>query len=1546
MNAIVNLLGKLQSCGVKLKLDDTQNLVIRGNKHRLDKTLIEEIKALKPALVEYFLQNVHMVIEAIENRDDLNLTASFAQRRLWLLDQIDGGSAHYNMPCSLKLSGKLNVKALNQAFTTILERHESLRTCFAVDEQGQPVQVIQAAEEFAVPEVDLSQLHGQPQELQLTQYVREEAERVFDLQGDLMLRAQLIKLADNEFVLLLTMHHIASDGWSMSILINEFRALYRACVQGEQNPLAPLAIQYADYAHWQRNWLQGEVLEQQLNYWTEQLADLPTVHNLPLDHARPELQTFAGKSYHSHIDAGTNAVLNKLCQAQDATLFMGLQAAFSVLLARYSNETDIVVGSPIANREQAEVASLIGFFANTLIMRSDLSANPSFAELLLQSKAMLSDAYVHQQVPFEQVVDRLQPERSLNHSALFQVMLILQNNKAGVLELPELELSSLEPNDDRAAKYDLTLDVTESKQGLHLSWEYNTDLFERTTITRMAEHFDILLKSLVAVPEQSVFSADMLSTEERSQLLSTNRSSDENSHQDLCVHELFEAQAEKSPNATALIFDDQQLSYGELNKKANQLAHYLLEQGLLEQGLLGHGLVEGKTDQALIGICIERSPDMVIAILAVLKAGGAYVALDPEYPEARLQYMLDDAELTTVLTVSHLRDKIPVSDAQALCIDDAATLHKGSQRESHKGSQAQATQNPDKQSLGLSSSDLAYVVYTSGSTGQPKGVLAEHRSICNRINWMEQAFPSVESDVFCQKTAAGFVDHVAEIFQALSCGKPLVIVRTDDTLSADRFTAITAQHKITRLTLVPSLLKLLIEQGTLAAMTSLRLVVSSGEALQAQEVNGFYQALPNARLLNFYGSSEVGADVSFYACDPELNSRADAAKPLQIPIGQAIANTQLYVLGSNASLLPQGVSGELYVGGAGLARGYLKSDALTAEKFIANPYYDADNNVDGISSERLYKTGDLVRWLPKEQGGLGYLEYLGRMDHQVKINGSRIELGEVENALTLHPQIKDAVVIAKEGASGDTKLFAYVVPKTLDASDADNNADNDVDTEADVSFSLFYFGAEAYEGENKYDLYLKAAKFADENDFEAIWTPERHFDLVGGLYPNPSILNAALATITQQIKLRAGSVVLPLHDPIRVAEEWAVVDNLSNGRVGIAVASGWHTRDFVLAPDNYESRRSVMSKEIDTLKTLWAGGSIVRKDGVGDDVEVQTYPKPIQKQLPLWITASISPKTFIEAGRIGANVLTHLLGQTIDELAEKIVLYRESLEKNGFDPQKGRVTLMIHTYLGDDLDATMEKARGPFKQYMRSHISLIIPVLKSLGVSTDDMKDADLENMADFAFERYAQSASFIGTPQSVTHVAAHLKDIGVNEYACLIDWLDNETVLQGLDSINELKRITHALPPSSRVLNEHCRALLPQYMVPAVFTPMDALPLSSSGKVDRKALPEPDMSTQQASYVAPRTDTEKALCQIWQEVLDVERVGIMDNFFHLGGNSLSATRLIANITQSFGVTLALKTLFHCKDLSEISRVIVERITLEKNQRTIEENRLKEVIEW
>ncbi|WDE09224.1 amino acid adenylation domain-containing protein [Thalassomonas viridans] len=919
------------------------------------------------------------------------LFSSFAQQRLWLLDKIDGGSAHYNMPGALRLTGDLNIEALTRGVNTIVERHESLRTYFIEGNDGQPLQIIRPFESIAVPVTDLSLLPAAERESGLADLISAEAGKPFDLEADLMLRVRLVKVSYHEHVLLVTMHHIASDGWSMGVLINEFSTLYGAYMRGEENPLPPLEIQYADYAQWQRNWLQGEVLDKQLGYWQEQLAGLPVVHNLPLDKARPKVQSFKGTSHYSAINSKVSEKLNGLCRKIGGTLFMGLHAAFSVLLSRYSNETDIVIGSPIANREQAEVAKLIGFFVNTLVLRSDLSGKPSFAALLEQSKQMLLDAYAHQQVPFEQLVETLQPERSLSHSALFQVMLVLHNNEEGTLELPGLSLSPVEQLPE-LAKYDLSLNVTENASGLHLEWKYNTNLFDADTIARLAKHFELLLTGLVNAPKENVFAIEMLPAEEVHQQLVQWNAAQADYPTDKCIHTLFEEQAQRCPDAVAVVFEENRLTYGELNAKANRLAHYLIRE-------------RGVAPDTLVGICVERSLEMIVGILAILKAGGAYVPLDPSYPAARLAYIQEDANLTTVLTQSTLKGEAQVSEAQALCLDNEEVLARLAGYPSH-----------DVRAEGLSSSHLAYVLYTSGSTGNPKGVMMPAGALVNLLFAMREHSESLKAPLdILFHSSIGFDMSFTEMFLCLTSGGVLHVIDKEMQLNTPALVDYIIGSRVSVLNLPYALIPVLAHYCHANELTlpDVKVIISTAEQLKlTPEIQAFFSRNRHIELINHYGPSETHVITAI-----NLPFKAILAGNDKV-IGKALNNVMLYVLDGSLQPTPLGVAGELCVAGVALARGYLNQSELTGEKFIPNPFFDKNN---ANSSERLYKTGDLVRWLPD-----GNIEFLGRIDHQVKIRGFRVELGEIEQQLLRHDAVNDAVVVARESDAGDKRLVAYV----------------------------------------------------------------------------------------------------------------------------------------------------------------------------------------------------------------------------------------------------------------------------------------------------------------------------------------------------------------------------------------------------------------------------------------------------------------------------------------------------------------------------------------
>lgn len=988
---LLDIVKFLSAAQVQLKVENG-NLSLQAPKGIITAEILAAIKQYKAEILEYFGNVNHEALKIIPVARTTNEGLSFAQQRLWLLDKIEGGSTHYNLPSAFTLTGDLHLVALEKSFTAILARHESLRTCFGTGLDGEPYQIILPPSDFIIQVTDLCDLTIDMQQQALDGVIKQEITNTFDLSKDVMLRVRLVHLSRSKYVLLVTMHHIASDGWSMSIIINEFVALYSAYTQHCENPLSPLAIQYADYAHWQREYLKGDMLKKQLDYWQKQLLELPNVHSLPTDYSRPIAQTFNGASYCSCIEKNITEQLLALCHAHDATLFMGLHAAFSTLLSRYSNSLDIVVGSPIANREQPEIAGLIGYFVNTLVLRNRFSPDINFIELLQQSKQMLLDAYAYQQVPFEQIIERVKPQRSLSYSPLFQVMLVLQNNENIGLQLPGL---SLEPVvlENSAAKYDITLNVTEGEKGLELTWEFNTDLFFPATIERMAAHFNQLLQSVLLHPKAPVFTVNLLSDAERHQVQIEWNKTQIDYPKDSCIHEFFEAQAATNPNAVAVIFEQQQLTYFELNEQANRLAHYLRD---------SRCMVADK----LVGICLERSSEMVICILAILKAGGAYVPLDPDYPPARLSYLLQDTKLDTVLSQGYLvhGKSLPITAQQLICLDDVSIQQELLLRSSDNLTSTEAD---------VSSHHLAYVIYTSGSTGNPKGVMVEHNALVNRIDWMQQHYGCGPGDRILQKTPFSFDVSVWEFMWPLSYGAALVLAKPEGHKDPEYLSQLIASQQISHLHFVPSMLASMLSLGDLGSCPKLRFVFCSGEALAVKHVQDFQAQCPHSELHNLYGPTEAAIDVSYWDCSQM------ATDTQSIPIGRPIHNIQLYILNSRGELAPRNVAGELHIGGIGLARGYLHRQELTAEKFITNPFYDSTNP---SSSKRLYKTGDLARWLPD-----GNVEFLGRIDHQVKIRGFRIELGEIEHALNSHEWVNDAVVLAKESLAGDKRLVAYLV---------------------------------------------------------------------------------------------------------------------------------------------------------------------------------------------------------------------------------------------------------------------------------------------------------------------------------------------------------------------------------------------------------------------------------------------------------------------------------------------------------------------------------------
>jgi amino acid adenylation domain-containing protein/FkbH-like protein/non-ribosomal peptide synthase protein (TIGR01720 family)/FkbM family methyltransferase len=901
---------------------------------------------------------------------------SFAQQRLWILAQFEPDSPFYNMFRAMRLHGRVDVKILERSFNEIIRRHEILRTNFQITEEGTPVQIIAPTAQIKLSVVDLQGLSEREQSGQLQLVATESQLQPFALTEGLLFRVTLVQLQPESYALLLTMHHIIGDGWSMGVITAELSRIYQSLSIGEPSPLPALPIQYVDFTIWQRQWLRGAALQTQINYWQQQLAAAPPLLELPTDRARPSIQTFRGGCYSFELTPQLTTDLQALSQKSDTTMFMTLMAAYAILLHRYSGQTDLLVGTPIASRNHQDIEPLIGFFVNTLVLRTQVAENSSYAELLSQVRSTAMDAYGHQDVPFEQIIETLKIERSLSHTPLFQVVFALQNTPMAQLTTADLAIAPLQL-DNVNAKCDLTLQVweTETAAGNALTgfWQYNTDLFDPGTIERMSGHFQTLLAGIVANPSQQISQLPLLTAVEQQQLLVEWNDTQVDYPQDKCIHQLFEEQVERTPDAVAVVFEQQQLTYSELNCRANQLAHYLRSFGV--------------GADVLVGICVERSLDTIVGLLGILKAGGAYVPLDPEYPTERLAYMVADSQVALLLTQQRLVAKLPESKARVVSIDRSWTQI------------AQQSQvNPVS---GVQDSNLVNVIYTSGSTGQPKGVMVKHSGLYNLAQSQIKLFDLLPSSHVLQFASFSFDAAVSEVVMALGSGAKLYLGTKDALLPGAGLMRLLQNERITHITLPPSALAVM----PLAALPALTTLIVAGETCAPDLIK---QWSVGRRCFNAYGPTEATVCATVAEC-----SNGDE----QAPIGRPIANTQIYILDQDLQPVPIGIPGELHIGGAGLTRGYLNRPELTTAKFISNPF-----NTD--SNSRLYKTGDLARYLSD-----GNIEYLGRIDNQVKIRGFRIELGEIETVLSQHPQIQSAVVIAREDNPGSKRLVAYIVPQ-------------------------------------------------------------------------------------------------------------------------------------------------------------------------------------------------------------------------------------------------------------------------------------------------------------------------------------------------------------------------------------------------------------------------------------------------------------------------------------------------------------------------------------
>jgi amino acid adenylation domain-containing protein/FkbH-like protein len=1481
-----------------------------------------------------------------------NLPLSFAQERLWFLEQLTPDNPFYNTPGAVRFVGKLNNVALEQSLREIIQRHETLRTNFQMVD-GKPVPLIHPfpIRDYQVSRLDLQALPEAKQTIEVQRLVTEEAQRSFDLKHDTLLRATLLKLQANEHVLLVTIHHIVTDGWSMGVFIRDLSTLYEAFLTGNPSPLPKLPIQYVDFAHWQRQWLSGTVLEAQLSYWKQQLADAPPVLELPLDHPRPPVHTFQGATESFEITINLTQQLKSLSQQAGVTLFMTSLAAFAILLQRYTGQENIVIGSPIANRTHQEIEPLIGFFVNTLALCIDLSGNPNFLEVLKRVRQVTLGAYAHQDLPFEQLVEALQPERDLTRNPLIQVTLDFQNTPMPPLELKGLSLSPVE-FESGTVRFDVEFFIWEENEKLLGRFCYYKDLFEVATIKRLLGHFQTLLAAITAKPKRSIFEYSILNETERHQLQVEWNNTQTDYPKDKCLHHLFEAQVAQTPDAIAVVFENQSLTYRELNNKTNQLAHYLDSLRV--------------KPEVLVGLCIERSLEMVIGLLGILKAGGAYVPLDPSYPPERVAFMLEDSQVLVLLTQQKLKAQLPESKAQVLCLD------------SHwKVISQMSTKNPVKR---IQSDNLAYVIYTSGSTGKPKGVQITHQALTNFLNTMRFLPGLTDQDVWLAVTTVSFDIAALELYLPLMVGAKIVLVSREVASDGVQLLDVLNHANITVMQATPATWRLLLMSGW--AGTSHLKILIGGEALPRNLAGQLLDK--GAQVWNLYGPTET----TIWSTRYQINSSSLAALDFESSesIGYPIANTEIYLVDSNYQLVPVGVPGELYIGGDGLARGYLNRQELTAEKFIPNSFSTQPGT-------RLYKTGDLVRYLPD-----GKLEYLSRIDNQVKIRGFRIELGEIEAVLNQHAMVQQTVVICTETQSNDKRLIAYIV------------------SELEKPAQFF--------DESKQEVYAEQISQWEhiwhENYNQAITSQDATFNIAGwnssytGLpIPETEMREWVNSTVDTILSLQPNSVLeigcgtglllsrIAPHCHQYWGTDFSTVVLQQVEQLKSTVDSLEHVMLFNRKADDFSDIKpetfdtiilnsviqyfpsvtylfEVLGKAIQTLKP---GGSIFIGD-VRNLALLKAYHASVQfYQAPASLTCSklqqriqqrmVQEEELVIAPTFFTALTQHFPNLTHVQIQLKPGHYHNELTRFRYD-----VILQVGSPVSQPSDITWQdwSNHSWTLSTLRQHLIETQPDIIGLRQVPNARLDKEIKIL------EWLTNAASTETVAQLRQIFSKSPATGIEpeklgalseelSYDVVMSWAHagadgsydvilqhrgvRQKTRQGVffpfyDSEhfeskskkswhhyanNPLQgKLSRKLVPQ---LRQFLQEQLPDYMVPSAFVMLDSIPLTPNGKIDRRALLalETFQSSNQADYVAPRTFTEESLANIWIEILGLERIGIHDNFFEVGGHSLLATQLMSRIANTFSIELPLRHLFESPTVATLAEKL-EKIknTLQKLQ--------------
>ncbi|MGQ4807060.1 Chondramide synthase cmdD [Candidatus Entotheonellaceae bacterium PAL068K] len=1527
MTTMREFLDELSRLHVKV-WDDDGYLGYSAPEASLTPVLLEQLRERKAELLAFLrlAEPTHgqKPLQPVPRQGDIPV--SMAQRRLWFVSQLEGATVAYNMPGVFKLTGQLNTEALQQSLSEIVRRHESLRTTFSLNEKG-PIQVIHPPATVPLPIWDVKGVAGDASAVEVQRLIQQEVHYVFDLETGPLLRACLLRLGPASHVLVIIIHHIVADGWSLGVFVRELTALYKAFSQGQPSPLPALPIQYADFSQWQWERFSGDALEEQLAYWRDTLADLSTLV-LPTAHPRPTVETFQGNHYFLTIDRRLIKALKASSQQEGVTLYMTLLAAFKVLLYRYSNQEDIAVGSGTANRDHPDIENLIGFFVNTLVIRTDLSGNPTFQTVLQRVRQRMLEATEHQDLPFERIVDELGPERDLRHNPLVQVGIVLQNYPMTEMRFPGLTLTPMGITFN-TAKLDLMLLITESESGLEVVMEYNTDLFNESTVKRIAAHFETLLAGIVANPTERIACLPLLTQQERHQLLVEWNDTDLPCPKDKSFYHAFEEHVIRHPDAVAVVFDTSPtpvtLTYRDLNERANQLAHYLVATGV--------GL------ERLVGIHIERSVEMIVAFLGVLKAGGAYVPLDPNYPNQRLAFIIADAQVQVLLTQTKWVTGLPEHSSEVICLDREWPII-----------QTYPHHNPDSRVTG---SNLAYIIYTSGSTGQPKGSLVPHKDLWSVAKALADAYALTPKSRVLQFASLNFDGSVVEITMTLFRGATLYLAPQEHLLPGAELSAFLQKHAITHVQLPPSLLARLPTDG----LSHLQTIMVAGEASSVAAIKDW---LPGRRIINGYGPTEVTVGATMMVL-----TEADAASLSQqeaLPIGQPFYNKRVYVLDQHLQPVPIGVSGELYIDTPGLARGYLNRPGLTAKQFIPNPFSDAPG-------ARLYKTGDLVRYLPD-----GNLVFLGRIDNQVKIRGLRIELEEIENALQAVPQVSDAAVVVHDGQVRDSDtqeekhLVAYVVPKQdwkQDHWQAEHICNwqtlheqllHETRTPADIAFNISGWKS-TYTGD---DIPEAEMRLWVASTVERILACDPHCVLEVGC--GTGLLLSRLAPRVREywgtdLSFEAIQYVAKMKDVVEGLDHVVLLHRPADDFADMAAAQ-FDTIVLNSVVQYFPSLDYLLAVLQGAIRILKPGGTIF----VGD---VRSLPllEAYHASVELFkAPESLSKEEFryrVQRGMMNENELVidpkffTALKNRFLHINQVHIVPKRGCHRNELVQFRYDVTMKVgaerttepdikwHDWdkEGFTLDGLRQLliqneprvigVRGIPNARLQTEIATL-EWLHSDGGGTVGQWQSQLvainlngcEPEALWALERDFPYNVHLSWSDARCDGSLGVILIPIEMSHSVVPPLEDMQLQNGWSKYtnNPLQvKVRQELGPH---LRRHLQKKLPPYMVPATFVVLPALPLTSNGKVDRRALPAPDIEQRSRSsdYVAPRTEVEARLVSTWTKVLGIEHIGVCDNFFDLGGDSILSIQIAAQAKQA-GLTFTSKQLFENQTITELATV-------------------------